>query len=451
MNTAQVTVEDLVETEPDALAGHEKEAHSLTRKLAAVLLVGVVPVMGWMAFAPLSSAVVAGGFVKVDSNRHTLQHAEGGIVKVVHVRDGQKVKAGQPLLELGDVAVSAEFRRLTHRLLAERAGVMRLEAEQARAPSLQWPAAFLAEVGDDAALKEQLAKEQSLFAARRTALDGQSALLREQKARIAQEMSVLESQLAHAKASMAAQRREYENNATLVKDGFVTGARLLQLEAGLSDYSAKVEERRGDQVRAEQRIADLDIRLRGLENEYRQQASDQLKLALPRIQEIEQELRKARDMTGRQIIASPADGEVMGLKFTHEGAVVAPREPLVEIVPKAARLLVEARIRTDDINRVEVGRPASVRFTAYKARQTGMTEGEVAYVSPDRQVDPQTGQSFYTVHVAVDSERANQHLQGRPLTAGMPAELYIEGEQRTPLRYLLEPVTQALRHAGREH
>jgi membrane fusion protein, epimerase transport system len=434
----------------DLLSGHAAEAKAIVRKVSWIFALAIVPAAAWLTFAPMTAAVVTSGYVKVDNNRRTLQHAEGGIVRVVHVRDGQKVKAGDVLIEMGDVAVAADRERLYHRLLSERAGVLRLEAEQSRAAVLVWPAELSTATKTDPALAEQLRKEEALFAARRNGLEGQSALLRDQKQKVEQELALLDAQFGKASEALDAQRVELDTNAKLVAEGFVPNTRLMQLQSSVSDYAAKLEERRGDRVRAQQRMVDLDIRLKGLENEYRQQASDQLKVALPRVQEIEQELRKAADASTRQAITAPVDGEVMGLKVTHNGTVVAPREPLVDVVPVNPKLVVEARIRTEDVNRVLAGQHADVRFTAYKTRSTSLVSGEVSYLAADRQLDPQTGQPYYTVHIAVDANSAKQASHGQPMHAGMPAEVYIEGEKRTPLQYLVDPVTQVLRLAGRE-
>jgi HlyD family type I secretion membrane fusion protein len=434
----------------DLVARHALEARSVYRKGWLVLGLGVLPAALWMAFAPLSAAVVAGGFVKVDLNRRTVQHAEGGTVRAVHVRDGQKVKAGDPLVELGDVSVRADATRLHYRALAEKAGILRLETEQARGDRLAWSPELLEGARQDIALAEQLRKEEALFAARRESLLGQSRLLATQRQQIEQEMGALQAQINKAGESIKAQQRELDTNRALVKEGYIAQTREMQLEATVADYGVKLEERKGELVRARQRIVDIDLKLRGLANDYAQQASDQLKVAMVRLQEVEQERRKTADASQRQLITAPVDGEVIGLRATNPGTVLAPREPVADIVPSNPKLLVEARIRTEDVSRVHLGQPADVRFTAYKYRTTKLVAGSVAYVSGDRLVEQQTGQAYYTVHVEVDGKGVAEATHGEKLQAGMPAEIYIRGEQHTPLEYLIEPVTQVLRRAGRE-
>jgi HlyD family type I secretion membrane fusion protein len=434
----------------DLLAVHLREAQGLVRLGCWVLGLCVVPAVAWLTLAPLASAVVAPGVVKVDMNRRTLQHAEGGTVSRVHVRDGQKVRAGEPLVELGDVAVSADRVRLQHRLLAEQAGALRLESEQVRRDLLAWPVFLQEAARREGSLAEHLRKEQALFAARRDALLSQTRLLRDQRATIDQEFVSLRVQIGKADESLAAQQRELDSHRSLAKDGFIAPTRVMQLEASVADYGVKLAERRGELVRAQQRMLDIDLKLRTLDNDYRQQASDQLKVATVRIQELEQELRKASDALSRQVISSPVDGEVVNLKATHAGMVLAPREPVLDVVPVNPRLLVEAHIRTEDVGRVHQGQRADLRFTAYQYRTSHLVPGTVHYISADRLVEPQTQQPYYTVQITVERDAVSRAIAGAELQAGMPAEVYLQGEARSPLQYLVEPVTQVLRHAGRE-
>ena len=434
---------------PDATAQHLADARGLARTAALVLLFGLVPAFAWMALAPLSSAVVAPAFVKVDLNRRPVQHAEGGLVREVRVRDGDRVRQGDTLMVLGDVSVDADANRLTYRVNAERASIARLDAEQAFSPAIEWPAQLLASAAADPRLAEQVAKEKSLFATRRLALTSQSALLRQQRERVAQEMTALRSQIAQAGESMALQKKDLENNRGLLKDGFIAATRITQIEASVADYGVKLAERQSEAARAEQRLLDIDLKLRAIESDYRQQASDQWKVTASRLQEIEQELRKSSDASSRQVIVAPADGEVMGLRVTAPGAVIPPRETIADIVPSNPKLVIEARVHPEDINRVHVGQTADIRFTAFRSRTTKLVAGKVLYISGDRIVDREANQSYFTAQIEADA-RSLADAGDLKLLAGMPAEVYLKGEQRTPLQYLLEPITQVLDRAGRE-
>ena len=433
----------------DPLAQHLQEARKLARWAAAVLVVGVVPVGAWMALAPLSAAVVATSFVKVDLDRRVVQHAEGGTVREVKVRDGQHVAQGETLLVLGDVAVDADLNRLNYRVAVELASLARLEAEQMSAASVQFPAAVIESARSDPRLAEQIIKERALFNARRDTLIGQSVLLRAQQTKVVQEAAALRAQVAQATESLKHQTAELETNRRLLNDGFISTTRISQLEAAVADYGVKLEEKRADLSRAEQRLVDADLRIKSLEGDYRQQASDQLKVSAARLAEMQQEQRKTADASSRQVIVAPVAGDVINLKFTTPGSVVSPREPIVDIVPTNPRLVVEAHIRTEDVSRVQPGHPADIRFTAFKYRTTRMVEGKVFYVAPDRTLDRATNQAYYVALIEADPESLAKAGEVK-LQAGMPAEVYVKGEERTPLQYLVEPVTQVLRRAARE-
>ena len=433
----------------DPLGPHLVEARRLMRAGLAVLLLGLLPVGAWTALAPLTSAVVANGYVKVDLERRPVQHAEGGLVREVLVRDGQHVRQGEPMLVLGDVAVQADVNRLDYRVKAERLSAARLEAEQAAAPVLRVPAELLAAAQADPRLAEQLANERALFEARRRALQQQLGLLHLQREKVAQEMVALRAQIERAGESLRYQRTELETNRRLAADGFISATRLAQLEGTVADYGVKLEERRSELARADQRMVDADLRMRTLEGEYRQQASEQLKSGAARLSEIEQELRAARDAAARQVIKAPAAGEVIDLKVTSPGTVIAPRETIASIVPADPRLLTEARIRTEDIERVRPGQAAQIRYTAFRYRTTRLVHGKVIYVSADRLQERADAAPYYRVLVEPDAASLAA-AGGIELVAGMPAEIYIEGEHRTPLEYLLQPVTQVLRRAARE-
>jgi HlyD family type I secretion membrane fusion protein len=439
--------------EADLVTSHLGKAQDLVRIGRWVVLVGLVPAIGWLAFAPLSSAVVASGYVKVDLNRSVIQHVEGGSVRAVYVRDGQRVKAGEPLIELGDVSVNADRTRLAQRLMSERAGVARLEAEQARSPQLEFPPELVEAGRSDPVVRNQMDKEQALFDARLTALSSQTALLIKQRGKIRQEIESLHAQIRSTRESIAAQGRDHALNRSLAKEGLVSESQVMQQEASMADYNSKIAERTAELARADQRTGDIELRLSQIENDYRQQASDQLKVALVRVQEIEQELRKAIDASRRQVITAPVDGEVIGLRVTSPGGVIAPREPIAEIVPANPRLVVEAQIRTEDISRVQRGQEADLRFTAFSYRTTDLVKGTVNYVGGDRQVQRETGMPYYIVNIDVTPESVKRAAKGEheaKLQAGMPAEVFLHGETRTPLQYLMDPITHAMSRAGRE-
>jgi HlyD family secretion protein len=429
-------------------AGPQKHARRLVGLGWWIVFGAIVPIGVWMSIAPLSMAVVAPAVVRVELNRRPVQHLEGGIVRKVLVRDGQRVKAGEPILVLGDVGVDADRNRLTYRVAIERVAVARHEAEQLQAASLVFPPELRASAGRDPRVQEAMAKETALFEARRDSLRSELALMKGSREQVLQEMAALRAQIAQAESSLALQTRELDTNRELVKQGYLAPIRIVQLEANVLDYTAKVEERRSELARAAQRLVETDLKMKAVQNDYVKAASDQLKATAARMTEIEQELRKSVDAAGRQVVVAPATGEVIDLKVTSPGAVIRPGDPIAEIVPGDDNLVIEARIRPEEISHVFIDQPARIRFTAFKYRSTLMVTGKVTYISGDRLVERGSNLPYYAVTVIPDQDSL-QAAGDIKVQAGMPAEVYLEGAPQTPLQYLAEPITSTIRKAGR--
>lgn len=399
----------------------------------------------WGALAPLTGAVVAPAVVKVDLNRKVVQHQEGGIVRDIFVRDGDRVKAGQELIRLDDVRIDAQLDLLRTQLDAERAKAARLEAERRYAAHPTFPKSLL-EKKSDPKVAELLTKETELFRARREALDTQIAVLRRQIGETGGEEKALSEQLAAEERALNLQKEELAANRRLLDQGYVQKTRILTLERAVAEYEARYGEHRAEESQARQRATELELRILSARNQYAQQAADELKDTTGRLFDLEERIRPSKDASERQRITAPISGEIVNLRVFTPGSVIGPRDVLMEIVPAQQDLIVEARIRPEDINHVRKGSPAEIRLTAYKSRTTPLVDGAVSYVSGDRLVDPDSHAPYYSVHIQVD----HGSLRGLTMSAGMPAEVYVRTDSRTVLDYLLAPVTQYLRRAMRE-
>jgi len=405
-----------------------------------VIAGGLVAIGVWAYFAPLSGAVIAPGFVKVDLNRKVVQHQEGGIVRAVRVRDGERVAQGQELVLLDDVRIDAQLDLLRTQFDAERAKVARLEAERTLAAKPVFP--------KDRLKQEFVTREEALFRARREALDSQIAVLRRQIRETVEEANALAEQIGAEDRALKLQKEELAANERLLEQGYVQKTRLLTLQRAVAEYEARHSERRAELSKSRQRASELEFRILSMRNTYVQAATDEAKESTGKMFDLEERIRPSRDASERQKIAAPIAGEVVGLRIFNAGSVIGPREVLMEIVPKEKRLIIEARIRPEDINHVRAGSQADIRLTAYQSRTTPLVPGAVTYVSGDRLVEQQTGAPYYIVHIDVPEQAlgaANLRLQ-----AGMPAEVFIRTDTRTALDYLLAPVTSYLRRAMRE-
>ena len=418
----------------------EKEAKGVIRSGLLVIVIGALAMGLWGFWAPLSGAIIAPGFVKVDLNRKVVQHQEGGIVRAVRVRDGDRVTEGQELVLLDDVRIDAQLDLLRTQLDAERAKSARLEAERSLAARPVFPKNLLKD--------EFRTREEALFRARRQALDSQIEVLRRQIRETVEEAGALAEQIAAEERALKLQKDELAANEQLLSQGYVQKTRLLTLQRAVAEYEARHSERRAELSKSRQRASELEFRILSMRNTYVQAATDELKEASSRMFDLEERIRPSRDASERQKITAPIAGEVVGLRIFNAGSVIGPREVLMEIVPQEKRLIVEARIRPEDVNHVRPGTEADIRLTAYQSRTTPLVAGAVLYVSGDRLVDQQSGQPYYIVHIDVPEKSLAASSQ--KLQAGMPAEVFIRTDNRSALDYLLAPVTSYLRRAMRE-
>jgi HlyD family secretion protein len=441
---------------PDSAAS-DTGALPLPRRLISVSVAGVAVGLGlmwsWAALAPLTGAVVAEGSVRTEGERKTVQHLEGGIVKEILVRDGDHVKTGQVLIVLDDVSPAAELSALQAQSDAEEAKIARLSAERELKETLTFPATLESQ-RDDPRVVELLARESSLFVARRRAFVEQSTMLRTELAQTRQEIAISSRLIQTMNRSYDMARQQRQTNEILQQEGFVAETKVLDLQRTEADALSRVQSGSADLSRAQQRQTDLERQLAGLRHEYVKAADDELKEATTRAIQIGERLRPTRDQSARTRLTAPVAGVIVGLKVHTTGAVIAPREPIVDVVPDGAPLIVEANIRPDDVRQITPGSHADVRLTAYNSRTTPMLDGKVTYISADALVDSDKRTRFYVVRVEVSAqalEKANR-LTKDPvvLGPGLRAEVYIRTHARSAFDYLLEPVMDGIRKSMRD-
>jgi len=398
----------------------------------------------WAAAAPIAGAVVAPARIKVELNRKTVQHQEGGIVREILVREGQHVQAGDPLLVVGDLRTDAELALHRDALRAALAARARATAEAALQPEITIPPELQ---GADAA--EHVGRERALFAARRRALDDQVASLREQVHQAQSQAAALQARIDAADDSTQYAASELQMNEQLVKDGFINRTRMLALQRNAADYRARLAEFRGELAAVRQRIGEMNAHSAQLRNQYQSQAADELKDASARVREIEQKLLPSRDQAERQLVRSPVAGEVMALRVAAVGEAIAPRAPLLDVVPEQERLVVEARVRPQDVEHVRKGGAAEVRLLGDEASALRPLPARVTFVSPDRMSSPDGREAWFETTVEVDATALRQRPDVR-LQAGMPVELFVTTAQRTPIEYLAKPLSLFATRAMRE-
>lgn len=417
--------------------------HGLLLILATLVGAGI-----WAATAPIQGAVVTAGLVKSVGNRKTVQHNEGGIVKAILVKDGDAVAQGQPLILLEDASVSAGYQVVRDALDAELARQSRLHAEATNAPRIEFPLE-LTQRQADTTVQLLMTREVALFDTRRHALLEQTRLLQEQADDIAQEANALKAQLSAEEGAGKSASEELRLYESLREQQFVSTARLLAQQRLVSEYQSRQEQRHAEIARTAQRVKELRLHIISLRSEYTRAAAEGLKESSVKLNELRERLLPSQDAMRRQTISAPVAGRILGLRVHTPGASIGPREPLLDIVPEGESLVIEAQAGVDSIKQLHVGQTADIRFTALPYRSTPLILGKVTYVSPDVLFDPKTGIPAYQIHVAPDPE-ALRAAGIQELSPGMASEIYVRTEARTPLEYLMKPITASLGRAFRE-
>lgn len=394
---------------------------------------------GWATLAPLGSAALAPGVVTVKSYRKTVQHLEGGIVRELRVHDGDQVKAGDVLLVLDNTQARSEMEMMRNQLIA----VLELEARLvAERDGLPEPKAVPGLNADDPRVREAHDSEARIFQTRRNSLQGEISLQE-------QAIGQIEQQIRGFKAIIASKQtlaRSYEEEITdlreLLADGYVDKQRLREQERSLSRLQAEVAEQQSESARASVQIGEAKLKILQLKKTFATDVAGQLGEARTNVYDLRERLSSVKDRDHRTEILAPESGMVMGMTVHTLGGVISPGTPLLDIVPASEELIVEAQVSPIDIDRVAVGRPVDIRFSAFKSSTTPVISGELIQISADRLTNKDTGTAYYLARVAV-TEEGRKALGNLALVPGMPAEVLINTGSRTLLQYLMQPATNA--------
>lgn len=418
--------------------------------LAGLLIVAIFfgGLGGWAAVSKISGAVIAQGTVKVASERKTVQHYEGGIVKDIHVEDGDRVQAGDVLVTLESEQVQAKLDQLQGRFVALKAKALRLSAERHRQQEIDWPSGFGSQAPQKAVESRQ--DEQEIFQSRRQALKDKVALQQTRIEQLKEQIDSLQEQLSSEKEIVASLEDELEAKQELYEQRYLEKPMVLELRRRLAEHRGKIGKLKGSIAEAREKIAGLKLEIENIYNQYTEKATTKLGEIRQKIFEVQENIRPLKDRAERLHVKAPVSGEVVNLQFHSEGGVIKSGEPILDIVPKEAPVIVEAKIRVNDITNVKIGQQADVQLTAFDVRTKPKIKGEVTYISADRleEKTAQGRQPFYMVHIKVEKEQLRQN--DLYLSPGMPATVFLVTEPRTVLNYLLEPITDQIDRALRE-
>jgi len=402
----------------------------------------------WAVTAPLNGAVVGNAVVKVEGNRKSVQHLDGGIVKELHVREGERVNVGDLLILLDETQARAEYDVLTQQYVVLRATEVRLLTELDHASTLVMPDDLKAR-SEDSYLKSVWNGQVSQFESSCAALEGQRIVIREKINQLGSQIVGAEAQVKAFTDQITSVKAEAKDIAPLVERGLIARPRILQLERTAYGLEGQIADARANIAKARQAIAEQEQQIAQLDNDRMTDVTKDLRDTQAKMLEVIPRAMNARAVLGRMEIRAPYAGRVVALTAFSVGGVIQRGEKILDIVPDQDLLTIEAQIAVEDISDIKPNMRAEVHLTAYKQRIVPIIHGDVIQVSADRLTDPKTNNPYYVAFVRIDeSELAS--MPNIRLYPGMPATVMIPTVQRTAFDYLVGPLVMSFNHAFRQ-
>jgi membrane fusion protein, protease secretion system len=416
------------------------DARSYARFGWLIVLLGVGGFLLWALLAPLDKGVPMPGTVAKESNRKAIQHLTGGIIQEILVKDGDVVKKGQVLVRMNNVLATSQAETSRAQYITARLTEARLLAERDGLKSLTFPAS-LAAFKDDPRVVTGFSLQNQLFSSRRMSLDSEIGAFDENIAGLKAQVAGLEESRESKKQQQVILQEQLVNMRDLAKDGYIARARLLDLERTYAQINGQISEDIGNISRARRQVAEITLRrsLRAsdFQKEVRTLLADTQREAealQPRI------LAQEYDVANTEVKA-PVDGTVVALNVFTAGGVIGPGTKMMELVPSDDEMIVEGQLPVNLIDRVHVGLPVELMFSAFNVNKTPHIPGIVEQVSADRAVDERSGVPYYKVRARVSPEGTKLIAQKKlAIQPGMPVEMFVKTGERTLMSYLLKPV-----------
>jgi len=431
----------------------DSPSHALRIGVAISIFFFVI-LVGWAAFARLDAAAAGEGQVTVSGNRQTVQHRDGGIVEQLLVREGRHVEAGQILIRLQGAEVAATERALAASVIDLQAQRARLESE-VRGGGIVWPANFKSMTGDDRVLAERaMALQIAQLNARANSLAANRAVLRQQEAEVARQSTGYSAQSRASAQQRASLEQQLASTQRLADEGYVSrnSVRALeraiqQLEGQDAQYSSQAAASREQVGQAREQVVQTARRYvedsAGLLRDTQFQLNEQLPKWLA-----------AKEQLERTIIRAPVAGRIVGLRIFSVGGVVQAGQPILDIVPDAAPLVVKANFQPGDIDGVFEGREAEVKFLSLHERDLPVLLGTVRNVSADSLRDEASGRSYFSAEIVVPKSQMDllKKVRGADtgVRPGVPVSVLVKLRRRTALQYLLDPLIETFSRSMHE-
>ena len=415
--------------------------------LALLVLVGFLGV--WSVQSRIAGAVIASGMIQVETNRQILQHPQGGVVGELFVKDGDSVSAGDVVLRFDDKQLRSELAIIEGQLFALLARKTRLQAERAGLSTLPPPDGLLAAAMTDPNVQALIEGQRRLFKARADSLRQSAELIAEQIAQAENQIDGTNAQLQALKTQSDLIESELSDTQNLLEKGLTPASRVSALQREQARLLGEIGSLTANAAQLRGQIAALNIERIALTTRLREEAISTLRdLQFQEVELIQRRLSTIETLS-RTELRAPVSGVVYDSRVFALQSVVSPAEPIMYIIPQDQPMVVSARIDPIHIDQVHVGQQASLRFAAFDQRLTPEVFGRVTKLSADVFTDQATGISYYQLEL-VPAEGEMHKLGDQTLLPGMPVEAFIKTAERSPLNYLVKPLTDYFVRAFRE-
>ncbi|HYD61491.1 MAG TPA: HlyD family type I secretion periplasmic adaptor subunit [Noviherbaspirillum sp.] len=403
-----------------------------------IVLLGFGGFMLWASFAPLDQGVPVSGTVVVDSNRKVVQHQTGGTVDEILVKEGETVKAGQPLVRMNEVQTRAQAEMTRGQYFTARAAEARLTAERDGKKTITFPEE-LERSKNDPRVANVIALQAQLFSSRQLAIQNELAALEESIAGLRSQVRGLEESRESKKIQLQFLKEQLEGMRDLAKEGYVARNRLLDLERTYAQVNGAISEDIGNIGRAQRQISELSLRRIQRQQEYQKEVRTYLAESQKEAEALANRLTAQDFDLQNVVVKAPVDGIVVGLNVFTKGAVIGPGHRLMDVVPSDDPLIIEGQLPVNLIDKVHPDLKVELIFSAFNQNKTPHVPGVVTQVSADRLVDERSGIPYYKMKakVAPEGMKIIKDLHVRP---GMPVELFVKTGERTMMSYLFKPV-----------
>lgn len=402
----------------------------------------------WSHFAKIQGAVIASGTVIISGQTKTIQHLDGGIVADILIKNGDHVTEGEPLILLESTELQVNHDITLNRLRETIAQRDRLYSERDGRSSIKWDTEIYDTLGIE--LLDSIKNGQNkLFDARQRAKSGQISQLEERKAQLQNQIDGLRAIMDSRRKQAATLQKELESLQGLLVNGYTSENRVFSVERQVEELSGQLAQNETEIARIKNSISETGLQISQIQKEFDREVFEQIREVDLALVDLRQQLVATKGQLDRVEILAPKSGVVHELSIFTKGGVITPGQPILQIVPDGSGMEFEALVPPQFIDEIKVGQDASLFFSAFNARTTPNINGVVDLVSLQTRVLENTGEPFYPVKVTISPEEIAR-LNGQELISGMPFEAFFTTKGRSPLNYLIKPLTDNLNRAGRE-